>query len=99
MGSGRLDYAFIPVTRDSAPPLTGPAGDPARAVLTGLAEACGLGTRLPNYGPAIPPRRDTVRELWPGLHELITQTRAAADSAVLAPRRNPPPALRRPGRP
>ncbi len=81
------DCAFAPFTRvratlDRTQPLTLPG-----ATLTGLAAACGLSTRLLNYAPANSRRpEDAVEQLWPGLRELITQTRVAVDSAVLAHR-------------
>ncbi len=68
--------------------------DPARpaplhsVVLAGLATACGLGSRLLQYGP--PGARHgldaTVRQLSPDLRELIAQTQAAVDSALLSHR-------------
>jgi hypothetical protein len=81
------DCAFAPFTRvratlDRTQPLTVPG-----AALTGLATACGLSSRLLNYAPANSRRpEDAVEQLWPGLRELITQTRVAVDSAVLAHR-------------
>jgi hypothetical protein len=82
------DSAFSPVLRVRA------ALDASRplaiydAVLAGLADACGLGFRLAPYAPARPlqPLRHAVAQLAPGLQELISRTRVAVDSAVLAHR-------------
>lgn len=58
------------------------------ATLAGLAVACGLGSRLLPYGP--PEARshlsNTLARLPSGLRELIAQTQAAVDSAVLCQR-------------
>jgi hypothetical protein len=69
---------------------SGPAG-PAEAsvvVVAGLADACGLGWRLWPY--ASPQARRylqvAVAQLDPGLREVITQTQAAVDGAVLSHR-------------
>ena len=67
--------------------------DPARplpahgAVLAELAAAYGLGFRLVQYAPA-PARRldEALAQLNPCLQELIAQTQATIDSAVLAHR-------------
>ena len=84
------DSAFAPVLRaraalDAGRPLTAHA-----AVLTGLAQACGLGFRLAEYAPAharpIEQVTARLRDRDPGLGELISQTRTAVDSAVLAHR-------------
>jgi Golgi phosphoprotein 3 (GPP34) len=82
------DSAFSPVLRvravlDAAQPLTAPG-----VVLAGLADACGLGFRLAQYTPArtIRPLHDAVAQLDPGLYDLVTHTKAAVDSAVLAHR-------------
>jgi hypothetical protein len=81
------DWAFAPLVRARS------ALDPARplpthgAVLAELAVACGLGFRVDQYAPT--PRRhptDVTRQLGPSLCELIAQTRAAADGALLAHR-------------
>jgi hypothetical protein len=81
------DWAFSPLLRVRA------ALDPARpwsahgAVLAGLAAGCGLGFRLAQYppGPGCDPDQTAAR-LDPGLRELIAQTQAAVDSAVLSHR-------------
>jgi hypothetical protein len=82
------DSAFAPVLRaraalDASRPLTVHAG-----VLTGLAEACGLGFRLAEYAPAhaIRPLGQVTGCLDPSLADLIAQTRTAVDSAVLTHR-------------
>jgi hypothetical protein len=56
-------------------------------VLAGLAAGCGLGFRLAQYppGPGYRPDQAAAR-LDPGLRELIAQTQAAVDSAVLCHR-------------
>ena len=82
------DCAFVPLTRARA------ALDPSRpltatgAALAGLAAACGLGSRLLSYAAPGASRtpEDAVRALPRGLQDLIAQTRAAVDSAVLAQR-------------
>lgn len=82
------DSAFAPLLRvratlDAARPLTAEG-----VVLAGLAEACGLGFRVAQYAPAraVRPVDQAVAQLGPGLAGLITQTRAAVDSALLAHR-------------
>jgi hypothetical protein len=58
------------------------------AALAGLVVACGLGFRLAQYAPPHTVRvvDQAVALLSPGLQELIAQTQAAVDSAVLAHR-------------
>jgi hypothetical protein len=82
------DSAFAPVLRtraalDASRPLTVHAG-----VLTGLAEACGLGFHLAEYAPAhgVRPAEQVTAQLGRSLHDLISQTRTAVDSALLANR-------------
>jgi hypothetical protein len=82
------DSAFSPVLRvraalDASRPLTIHG-----AALAGLADACGLGFRLAPYTPARPlrPLHHAVAQLPPSLCDLISQTRAAVDSALLAHR-------------
>jgi hypothetical protein len=81
------DTAFSPVLRvraalDVARPLTVHGG-----VLTGLADACGLAFRLAQYAPArARPLGQLAAQLDPSLGDLIAQTKAAVDSAVLAHR-------------
>jgi len=82
------DCAFAPLARVRA------ALDPARpptvhgVVLAGLATACGLGSRLLPYAPPGARRwlDAAVRQLSPDLRELIAQTQAAVDSALLSHR-------------
>jgi len=82
------DGAFAPVIRVRS--VLDPARKPAAAevLLTGLATACGLGPRLLPYGPPDGRQRldAAIRVLSPGLRELIAQTQAAVDSAVLSHR-------------
>jgi hypothetical protein len=82
------DSAFAPVLRiravmDAAQPLTIQG-----VVLAGLADACGLGFRLAPYIPARPlrPLPHAIAQLPPDLHGLITCTKTAVDSAILAHR-------------
>jgi hypothetical protein len=82
------DSAFSAVLRaraalDGSRPLTTHAG-----VLTGLAEACGLGFRLAEYAPAhhARPFGQVTACLDPSLGDLIAWTRTAVDSALLAHR-------------
>jgi hypothetical protein len=58
------------------------------AALGGLAAACGLGSRLALYLPPKTGRAlaEVVRRLDPELRELIAQTQAAVDSALLSHR-------------
>jgi hypothetical protein len=81
------NWAFAPVIRvrsalDPSRPV-----DPQRAVLAGLAGACGLGFRIAQYQT---PRDRSVEEatgqLDPELRYLIAQTQAAVDSLVLSHR-------------
>lgn len=82
------DWAFAPLLRvrsalDSTRPLSAEG-----AVLAGLAVACGLGFRLVQYTPAKTGRSvdEAVGQLDPGLRELVAQTQAAVDSALLSHR-------------
>jgi hypothetical protein len=82
------DSAFSPVLRiravlDATQQPTTPA-----VALAGLADACGLWFRLAQYTPAraIRPLSRALAQLPPGVHDLVTQTHAAVDSAVLAHR-------------
>jgi hypothetical protein len=82
------DSAVVAVLRaraalDRARPVPGHG-----AVLAGLAAACGLGFRLAQYAPAAPCRRveAAVAQLRPGLRDLIAQTQAAVDAALLSQR-------------
>jgi hypothetical protein len=82
------DSAFAPLVRvksvlSSSQPVTVQS-----AALAGLAAACGLGHQLSLYLPPNARRRldEAVGQLDPGLRDLIAQTRAAVDSAVLSHR-------------
>jgi hypothetical protein len=82
------DCAFAPFLRvksalDSSRPVT-----VQNAVLAGLAVACGLGRRLALY---LPPKahhrlQEAAQQLHPSLRDLIAQTQAAVDSALLSHR-------------
>ena len=81
------DWAFGPLLRiRSALDRARPSG-PREAVLAGLAVACGLGYRLDQYlTPAGRSLEEAVGYLGPELRELIAQTQAAVDSALLSHR-------------
>jgi hypothetical protein len=82
------DCAFAPFLRvksalDSSRPVTA-----QNAVLAGLAAACGLGRHLALY---LPPKahhrlQQAAQQLHPSLQDLIAQTQAAVDSALLSHR-------------
>jgi hypothetical protein len=82
------DCAFAPFLRaksalDSSRPVTA-----QNAALAGLAAACGLGRHLTLY---LPPKAHTrlqeaAWQLHPSLRDLIAQTQAAVDSALLSHR-------------
>jgi len=82
------DCAFAPFLRvksalDSSRPVT-----VQNAVLASLAVACGLGRRLALY---LPPKahhrlQEAAQQLHPSLRDLIAQTQAAVDSALLSHR-------------
>ena len=82
------DCAFAPFLRvksalDSSRPVTA-----QNAVLAGLAAACGLGRHLALY---LPPKahhrlQEAAQQLHPSLQDLIAQTQAAVDSALLSHR-------------
>lgn len=82
------DCAFAPMCRVTAVLAQARPATVADVVLSGLAIACGLGSRVLPYGP--PDARHNadavIRKLQPGLRELIAQTQAAIDSAVLSHR-------------
>lgn len=82
------DCAFAPIARIKAALHPGRPGDAQAIALAGLAAACGLGPRLALYLPAgARTRTDAlVSLLTPELREVITQTQAAVDAAVLAHR-------------
>jgi hypothetical protein len=82
------DSAFSPLLRarsalNASQPLT-----VHNAALAGLVTACGLGFRLAQYAPPRAGRsvEQAVAQLGPGPRELIAQTQAAVDAAVLAHR-------------
>jgi hypothetical protein len=82
------DTAFAPLVRvKAALSSSGPLAA-QNAALGGLAIACGLGHQLSLYLPPGAWRRLdlAVWRLEPGLRELIAQTQAAVDSALLAHR-------------
>jgi hypothetical protein len=92
----RRGVRWVPVDRDCAfAPLlrARSALDPSRpvpvtaAALAGLADACGLGQLLLQYAPpgACHPEQ-AAGQLHPAMRDLIAQTRAAVDSALLAHR-------------
>jgi len=82
------DCAFAPIVR--ARTVLDPARQPTApaAALAGLADACGLGPRILQYGqPGARQRLEAaVRLLAPDLRELVAHTQAAVDAAVLSPR-------------
>ncbi|MGH3285729.1 MAG: GOLPH3/VPS74 family protein [Streptosporangiaceae bacterium] len=82
------DCAFAPIARLKAALHPDRPGDAQAITVAGLAAACGLGPRLALYLPAgTRTRTDAlVPLLTPDLHEVITQTQAAVDAAVLAHR-------------
>jgi Golgi phosphoprotein 3 (GPP34) len=82
------DSAFAPLLRvraalDATRPLSAPCG-----ALAGLATACGLGFRWVEFTAPKVSRslEEAVVQLGPELHELIAQTQAAVDSALLSHR-------------
>ena len=82
------DCAFAPVPRVRSALDARPGGRRRGTVLAGLAVACGLGSRLLPV-PARAGRRhldEAPASSIPDLRELIAQTQAAVDSAVLSHR-------------
>lgn len=82
------DCAFMPLNRASLDLDTSRPVSVQAAALVGLAAACGLETRLLAY---VPPRghrgpQEAAGLLPPSLRELVAQTQAAVDTAVLAQR-------------
>jgi Golgi phosphoprotein 3 (GPP34) len=82
------DSAFAPLLRarsalDASRPVT-----MHNAMLAGLLAACGLGFRLAQYAPPRAGRsvEQAVAQLGPQPRELIAQTQAAVDGALLAHR-------------
>ena len=81
------DCAFMPLTRARSALDSGRSPPRPCGVLAGLAAACGLGTRLAGLRPAgARSPQDASALLARPLRELIAQTQAAVDSAVLAHR-------------
>lgn len=82
------DRAFARLVRVRAVIEPGRTATASDVVLTGLAAACGLGPRILQYGPPNARHRleAAVRRLHPDLRELIAQTQAAVDSALLSHR-------------
>ncbi len=82
------DSAFAPLVRVKS--VLGASAPVAvqSAVLAGLAAACGLSHQLSLYLPPKARRRldEAVGQLDPGLRDLIAQTQAAVDSALLSHR-------------
>lgn len=80
--------AFAPVSRVQS--ALAPSRHPSvqNMTLAGLAAACGLGHYLALYLPPKTHRRlrDAAGQLHPGLRDLIAQTQAAVDSALLSHR-------------
>ena len=82
------DSAFAPVVRVKTALRTADPLPVQNAALGGLATACGLGHQLSRWLPSGADRRldQAVRDLHPWLRELIAQTRATVDAAVLSHR-------------
>jgi hypothetical protein len=82
------DSAFAPVLRVRAALDAARPADEHAVVLTGLADACGLGFRLAQYAPGhgARPLDQVAAQLGPGLGGLVAHTKAAVDSALLAHR-------------
>lgn len=88
-----VDCAFAPLLRVRAALDASRPPSARGAVLAGLAAASGLGFRLKEYAVPRLPRsvEETVEYLDYGLRELVAQTQAAVDSAILLPRQKPSP--------
>jgi hypothetical protein len=81
------DWAFGPLLRIRSALDRSRPFDPREAVLAGLAVASGLGWRLDQYlTPSDRSLAEAVGYLGPELRELIAQTQAAVDSALLTHR-------------
>ena len=80
------DSAFAPVVRVKTALRTAGPLPVQNAALGGLATACGLGHQLSRWLPPGTDQRlqEAVRDLHPWLRELIAQTRATVDAAVLS---------------
>jgi Golgi phosphoprotein 3 (GPP34) len=81
------DCAFAPLVRVKSALGSGPVAA-QQVALGGLAAACGLGHQLGRYLPpqALERLDEAAGQLDPGLRELIAQTQAAVDSALLSHR-------------
>jgi Golgi phosphoprotein 3 (GPP34) len=81
------DCAFAPITRVKSG-LEPAQADTPTVTLAALAAACGLGAHLALYLPPAAVRNlpGVAGRLMPPLREVITQTQAAVDAAVLAHR-------------
>jgi Golgi phosphoprotein 3 (GPP34) len=82
------DCAFAPVARVQSALRSPGRVTSAEVTLAGLAVACGLGSYLSLYLPPDAGRylQAAVEQLDPALREVIAQTQAAVDSALLAHR-------------
>jgi hypothetical protein len=81
------DCAYAPVIRVRSALDPSRPFDPCRAVLAGLAGACGLGFRIAqSREPGDRSVREAVGYLIPELRYLIAQTQAAVDNTVLSHR-------------
>jgi Golgi phosphoprotein 3 (GPP34) len=82
------DCAFASLIRVKAVMDSRKTATVSDAVLSGLAMACGLGSRILPFGPAEARRNveSSIRNLHPGLRALIGQTQEAVDSALLSHR-------------
>jgi hypothetical protein len=82
------DSAFAPLVRVRSVLSSSQPVAVQSAALAGLATACGLGHQLSMYLPpnARPRLDEAAGRLDPGLRDLIAQTRAAVDSALLSHR-------------
>ena len=81
------DWAFGPLLRVRSALDRSRPFDPREAILAGLAVACGLGYRLDQYtAPAGRSLEEATGYLGLDLRELIAQTQAAVDSALLSHR-------------
>jgi Golgi phosphoprotein 3 (GPP34) len=81
------DWAFASLLRVRAALDPARRSGPGEAALTGLAAACGLGFRLEEYlAPGGPSPGEVTAYLHPDLRELVTQTQAAVDGALLSHR-------------
>lgn len=82
------DCAFAPLIRVRAALDSSRLAGEGSVVLAGLALGCGLGFRVLPFGPVEGQRwlDESLRRLGPDLRQLIAQTQAAVDGAVLSRR-------------